>query len=289
MVPVEGTSRATAVAQASAARADVTIGELRSADAAQHAADLLANVWQTSRETTPVSAHLLQAMAHTGNYVVGVFTDAQLVGVSLAWRAGDDATELHSHISGVAEHMQNRGVGLALKLHQRAWSLNRGFTTITWTVDPLVRRNMVFNLGKLGAEVTAYMPNFYGAMNDGVNGTDDSDRLLLTWRLLSERAVAASEGGGEKPLAASWSTGHYELRVGERSQPVVMETPSSSVRRIQIPADIVALRAADLELAVAWRRALRHTLGRAVQHGWRVRTFTRDGAYIVEPRDHPLN
>jgi predicted GNAT superfamily acetyltransferase len=284
---VEAASKAAAAAREAAIQAGVSIVELRTADAAGEAADLLADVWQTARQSTPVSAHLLQAMAHTGNYVVGAYTGDKLMGASLGWRSGDDASELHSHISGVTERVQNRGVGFALKLHQRTWSLERGFSTITWTVDPLVRRNMLFNIGKLGADVTAYLPNFYGAMNDGVNGADDSDRLMVTWRLLSERAAAACGDRGKPPQHESERGGTYELRVGANGAPVV-QAASGTVRRYQIPADIVALRNADMELAAAWRRALRDTLGRVVQDGWPVRTFTREGDYVVGPGGQPI-
>ena len=44
--------------------------------------------------------------------------------------------------------------------------------------DPLVRRNARLNLVRLGADVTDYLPDFYGAMDDAVNAGDRSDRLL---------------------------------------------------------------------------------------------------------------
>ena len=78
-----------------------------------------------------------------------------------------------------------RNVGYALKLHQRAWALQRGIATITWTFDPLVRRNAYFNLAKLGVRATRYLPNFYGAMQDPINAGDDTDRLLVDWDLAS--------------------------------------------------------------------------------------------------------
>ena len=40
-----------------------------------------------------------------------------------------------------------------MKLHQRAWAAASGLTWITWTFDPLVRRNAWFNIEVLGAHV----------------------------------------------------------------------------------------------------------------------------------------
>ena len=59
-----------------------------------------------------------------------------------------------------------------------------GVSEIAWTFDPLVSRNAYFNLIKLGADAVEYLPNFYGPMLDTINGDDDSDRLLIKWRLL---------------------------------------------------------------------------------------------------------
>ena len=49
----------------------------------------------------------------------------------------------------------------------------------------------------------------------------------------------------------------------------------------RIPADIVALRAADPTLALAWRHALRDTLGAALTGGRRVGGVTREGCYVL--------
>ncbi len=89
----------------------------------------------------------------------------------------DDA--LHSHIAGRRRGLGRPHVGFALKLHQRAWALRRGVPEIAWTFDPLVSRNAYFNLVKLGARPVEYLPNFYGVMDDGINGGDETDRLLV--------------------------------------------------------------------------------------------------------------
>jgi predicted GNAT superfamily acetyltransferase len=49
-----------------------------------------------------------------------------------------------------------------------------------------------------------------------------------------------------------------------------------------VPEDIVALRRSDPTLARAWRRALRETLGDAIQRGYVVVGATRDGWYVLE-------
>lgn len=272
------TLRAVAAAARVSEHAGVAVHELDTVAAIGNAADLLAEIWETSRETPPINADVMRALAHSGNYVVGVYAGADLVGASVAFRSGSAGAELHSHISGLAPTLQNKGAGFALKLHQRAWALERGIGTITWTVDPLVRRNMLFNLAKLRADAVEYLPNFYGTMRDGINAGDQSDRLLMVWRLASARVVAASEGRDGEALAAD--AGQYLLRVGQGEAPVV-SSATGQLRRCQIPADIVALRSADPALAGRWRQALRAALGSALGSGWRIADFTRQGDYLL--------
>ena len=68
-----------------------------------------------------------------------------------------------------------------MKLHQRAWAADHGLAWVTWTFDPLVRRNAWFNIGVLGAEVHEYLVDFYGPIDDSINAGDESDRLLVAW------------------------------------------------------------------------------------------------------------
>jgi predicted GNAT superfamily acetyltransferase len=272
-----GTRAGTAAAVA-AERAGVDIRELDAARATKQAAELLSTIWQAPPESAPVSSDLLWALRHVGNYVVGAYAGERLVGVSVAFFTGDRQRQLHSHISGVAPGLQGRGVGYALKLHQRSWALWNGVEHVSWTVDPLVRRNVFFNLAKLAASVVAYLPNFYGAMADGLNAHDQSDRLSLEWSLTDERVVAACEGraaivdppGGQGLL----------LDVGPAGEPVVGDA-DAAVLVCRLPADILAIRLADPPLARAWRVALRDTLGDALRDGCRVVGVTRDGSYLL--------
>ena len=113
------------------------------------------------------------------------------------------------------------GVGFELKQHQRRWCLERGVKTIEWTTDPLVRRNAYFNLTKLGARASDYLVNFYGAMTDGLNAGEESDRLLISWELESRRAAVGSRGtrrrAGHRTPATRWSCRRAVGRAGGRT------------------------------------------------------------------------
>lgn len=186
----------------------------------------------------PIPGNLIRTIQHAGGYVFGGYDPT---GVMLAVSIGLLSTQgLHSHITGVAPTGQRRGLGFALKQHKRQWALERDFTTVTWTFDPLVRRNAVFNLHALGAHVGAYLPDHYGAMDDGVNAGDESDRLELRWDLLSPRALAAAEG--RLPLLESDLP---RAVINGASGLPVTQAVEGLPRRVQLPADIEALRRGD--------------------------------------------
>ncbi len=191
-----------------------------------------------------------------------------------------DGVYLHSHILGVDDGHRSGNVGFALKQQQRAWALERGLNKVTWTFDPLVRRNAYFNVHKLGADASEYLVRFYGTMTDGINAGDDTDRLLVEWRLDDPRVVTAARERLREPDVD---------RLGERRATVVLSEdgrvtrPSGTeVLLCATPADVVRLRREQPAAATAWRSALRDTLGAAMEDGYRVTGFTRSGWYVLE-------
>jgi predicted GNAT superfamily acetyltransferase len=285
-----GGSLADAVADAerAARRSGVRIRELTDVAAMESAYALVDGIWRPDPSNPPVTTELLRALAKAGNYLAGAYDGETLLGVTVGFFAAPSGVGLHSHVTGVAASARRRSVGYALKLHQRAWALERGITTITWTFDPLVRRNAYFNLAKLGATATEYLPNFYGAMDDSINGGDETDRLLTAWALASPDAAAACAGHPRRVDAeALRAAGAAEALTAEPSgEPRV--APATGLRPAlavaAVPPDIEAMRAEHPELAKRWRRALRAVLAEAVGSGARVTGFDRDGWYVIDRR-----
>ncbi len=142
--------------------------------------DLFDQIWGSA--TSVVGTEMIRAIGHAGGYVAAAYADGQIVGGSLGFlgrHAGQPS--LHSHVTGVLPGVRRTGLGRAMKLHQRAWAAANGLAWVTWTFDPLVRRNAWFNIGVLGAEVHEYLVDFYGPIDDAVNAGDESDRLLVAW------------------------------------------------------------------------------------------------------------
>lgn len=209
---------------------------------------VLQQVWGTTHPVANVE--LLTAVAHTGGYVAACYESGRVMGASFGFLARHEGREaLHSHVTGILPGVQHGGVGRAMKQHQREWAAERGIPWITWTFDPLVRRNAWFNVEVLGAEVVEYLVDFYGPMSDSINTQDESDRLLVAW-----------------PTDPADATSRVET--GDRH---VIPTPE----------DIVVLRRTDPERALEWRRRVRRELGDLIDAGGIVTEFTRDGEYVV--------
>lgn len=243
-----------------AAAARVTVRELDGIEELQRAEQVLGGIWGVP-DNPPLGSELMRAMRKAEGYVAGAFDGNDgggMVGVCVGFHSVPAARAMHSHIAGVVPEMAGRHAGFALKLHQRAWCLERGITLMEWTFDPLVARNAYFNLAKLGARVAEYLPDFYGSMADGINDAEDaSDRILVHWDLDSPEAASACEG-----------------------TPVEVNAEVPGVSWVAVPRDIEALRVTDPGEARAWRTKVRERLMSGLESGL-VAGFDRDNGYLL--------
>ena len=269
--------------------AGVVVKELDSLAELDAMIALFDEIWAPDPGNPSVRLDLLRAMTKAGNYASGAYDVAsgELLGACVGFFGPPSLAELHSHIAGVRPPGLGRSVGFALKVHQRAWCLRRGVRVIAWTYDPLIRRNAYFNLGKLGARPVEYLRNFYGAMEDVINGGTETDRMLVHWDLRSASVAEASSG---RPLPASFAGERARgaviaLSAGEGGQPTARlpVAGGSGSRRflVGVPADIEAMRRSEPARAAEWRTALRDVLSPLLAGGSRVTGFDRSGWYVV--------
>ncbi|MBO0842730.1 MAG: GNAT family N-acetyltransferase [Nocardioides sp.] len=252
------TSEAWAAYEKAAAASRVSIRELGGIGDLRQAEAVLAGIW--GPETPPLTAELMRALGKAESYVAGAYDGSEMVGVCVGFHSTPAARAMHSHIAGVVPAMAGRHAGFALKLHQRAWCLDHGIDLMEWTYDPLVARNAYFNLAKLGARVAEYLPDFYGPMTDRINREDQSDRILVHWRLASREVAAACAG---EPVRATASPGDVW---------------------VEVPRDVEALRVADPVQARGWRTKVREQLVTALDAGEEIAGFAKDRGYLLTGR-----
>ena len=206
---------------------------------------------------------VIVAVVHSGGYASLAISELsgkrQTVGGSLAL-VGRHDNKLHSHVTGIKGDLRNSGIGSALKQHQWAWAKENDFAAISWTFDPLVRRNAHFNFVTLGAKVVSYHRDFYGELDDAINSGDNTDRLVV------ERQVANCDVAP-----------HAETTTNEDGEEL-----------IETPEDIVALRqsgeSADEALVRKARLAQREKFESAFASSKFVRGFTADGSYVISSK-----
>ncbi|WP_117210227.1 chorismate synthase [Allorhizocola rhizosphaerae] len=216
-------------------------------DRLREVARLFNEIWRAPDGRWIFAPDLLRSLAHAGGAVHAAYEAGSLAGASVA--VFGPANTVYSLVAGV--RAPDRGIGYALKQAQRRWALGHGATVMRWTFDPLVGRNARFNLMKLGATAVAYSVDFYGPMDDGVQGMDETDRLTVQWRLDTDSPRPEFVKSGE----GVWC---------------------------QVPRDIVELRRTDPASAGRWRVAVREVMVPAFANGFVATGMTRDGWYRLE-------
>ena len=220
------------------------MAEFRLAEALQYA------VWGADDVADP--ADLMMVIQAEGGLAAGAFDGDTLIGYVFAFPTRTPHIQ-HSHRLAVLAQARGTGLGAALKWYQRDWCLARDITHLRWTFDPLRAANARLNIGVLGAQVTTYYPDYYGAM-EGINKGTPSDRLLADWHLNAAPVVARASG----------------LRLGPDGQ------------RIVIPKDFAGLMVTNPAQAAQERLRLRAALTEKLALGFAIIGFDAEHcAYIL--------
>jgi predicted GNAT superfamily acetyltransferase len=230
----------------------IEIVKLSNQKALHLARNIFDSTWKISNGTE-ITSNLLQAMVHGGAYLSGAFFGNNIIGAAFAFPATNNGLHLHSHMTAVLPEFRDKGVGYALKIDQWSWAKKKNYSHLSWTFDPLVRRNAKLNIAKLGVDISAYHPNFYGDMPDALNAGDESDRLMVSWRTDVD-APKAKE---------------------------LITNPEPGDILIEIPEDIVAIRSKNQSESMKWRRQVREQFMAAFEKNGRVIGFSAHNEYVV--------
>ena len=209
-------------------------------------------VWELD-SGSEITINLLQAMVHSGSYLSGAFIENKLVGAAFAFPATNNGLHLHSHMTAVLDEFRDQGVGYALKIDQWNWAKKQKYPYLSWTFDPLVRRNTKLNIIKLGVDISAYFPNFYGEMPDVLNAGDESDRLMVLWRTDKDEPKARE----------------------------LITHPKPDDILIEIPEDIVRIRSKNQSESMKWRKQVREQFLSAFEKNGKVAGFSANNEYVV--------
>jgi len=252
----------------------ITIRDIESVAQMKTLEKLQQDVWGwDDLDTTPLMDFII--LKELGGTLIGAFDGEHLIGFAfgfVGWH--EERVVFHSHMLAVHPDYREHGIGLRLKLAQRASALERGFEHITWTFDPLQSTNGHLNFHKLGVVASEYKVNFYGDQSSSpLHRYIGTDRLWVDWFLNSKRVanrVKAAEQMNDEAIANV-----------DRLDGLIIEVPDK----------IALLQRDDPEAARAWRDSTRAAFINALQDGYVVDDFfrvdrngNRIGCYLLVPR-----
>lgn len=222
-----------------------------------------------------VPTAILRVSQMIGGVSAGAFDDdGVMVGFVFGMTGVREGELVHwSDMLAVREPLRGLGLGERLKQYQRERVVAIGVSTMLWTFDPLQQRNAHFNINVLGAMPVSYVPDMYGA-NTGstLHGALPTDRFIVRWDLRRESGTApASAAESEAGLPLANPLGADGLPAAITAQPLRRE----DAWRVQVPADLAAVRARGPEAALRWREVVRATMTMLLSHGYAVSGFRR--------------
>lgn len=233
-------------------------------------------------ELVPLS--ILKVGQRIGGVTAGAFdASGELVGFVFGLTGVEPGGRLvhWSDMLAVRSDHRNRGIGQRLKAFQRDSLRALGVELMYWTFDPLVARNAHLNLNRLGARVTEYVPDMYGASDSPLHRGLGTDRFVVAWPLVEgpRPATSPSDGPHDAPV----------VNPGSRGEATALDRARAGARRvrIRIPSDIHAVQKVSMDDAVAWRQGTRQAFMEVTALGYGVTGFQRDadassGAYVLE-------
>lgn len=265
----------------------ITIRELATLSDYQECCRLQDETWGHGfSERVPTA--ILSVSQKIGGVTAGAFdSTGRMLGFVFGMTGIRDGVLTHwSDMLAVREEARGANLGERLKQYQRERVLELGVDVMLWTFDPLVARNAHFNVNRLGARPTEYIPEMYGSNTGSVlHGETPTDRLIVTWRLRSDRprpegADLARPGDAELPLANPLDAG---------GSPRAVDV-AGTIARIQVPRDPADMRAsAAVDRSLAWRMAVRSSFVTLMGRGLVITRFVRAHApgalpyYVLEP------
>jgi len=228
----------------------------------------------------PVPPPLQRALQDNGGLVLGAFADIYLAGCAVSLIGWDGTTLYHySHVTAVRPEYQNHHLGFRLKAYQREEVLKLGLPEIRWTFDPLLSRNALLSVRRLGSRPDRYLPHYYGQVDDAANRGLETDRLRTVWTLggpgVEERLAGRPVNAAADLERFRRSFAIVETEPGESGLrvPTAVSEPSGDSAHLEIPFDFAAVREHQPATTRPWRHAVRDAFRAAFDLGYVVDDF----------------
>lgn len=220
---------------------------------------------------------VLRSIVDTGGYVAAAYNGDRMIGAIYALVGiRDEVPYLHSEMLVVLPQDRGRGVARALKIDQRAFAIEHGFSVVTWTFDPLRGPNANLNIRRLGGEIAGYVPDMYGSL-PGFSGGWPTDQLLVEWHV-SEPLACDVVAGVDLDRRFDLSTARELTRVSVRDDGLAELdgwTPglTDPVLLLRVPPNAQEMRERDMAAVLRWRFGIRDAFLHYLDAGYEVTWF----------------
>lgn len=242
-----------------------------------------------------VPSAVLRLAQHLGGIASGAFdVDSALLGFIFGMTGVREGRLVHwSDMLAVRPDARDRGLGEALKRHQRDELVARGITRVYWTFDPLEARNAWLNFARLGARADEYVRDCYANSDSPLHAGLPTDRLIVHWQLDDARTADRLAGRTRAPSMDEASTipvinpPGRAARHGAVAADAAVAIDCADARTdldaalllLAIPARIQAIKAEDPSLAMRWRHVTRTAFEAYLPRGYSVTDASRGEAW----------
>jgi len=234
---------------------------------------------------------LMLAMIKNGGIIVAAVEEISglysgfCLGFSGQTEEGDNF--LYSHMLAIHPQFRNKGLGTLLKIKQREVASDKGYSDMKWTFDPLEIRNGYLNICKLGGNIEAYKPNYYGYMDDKINKGLPSDRFILSWDCQTDLKTLIEL---KQDQHDHWKNYSPALTWHEQGEFPIVSSVSINEKAfgllVPIPVDIEEMKTKCMEEVIKWRECVRSVMLKLLQANYKIvgvhRSDTMVNYYVLE-------
>ncbi len=226
----------------------------------------------------------LVSVQHSGGTLLGAYLDGALVGFVYGYLGmSGGSLYLFSQRMGVLPSVQSKGIGTALKLAQRELMLRQGIDLIVWTYDPLLAKNAMLNIEKLGGVVRTYVREIYGRVDNPLQAGLATDRFLCEWHLMSDRVRERIHSEHHSPSPSEWLSNrdyrliNYTNWNSELPRPIAADLElDDDILLVQVPSNIQTIKRRDLSVARGWSATTRSIFEAYFKRGYGITGFASD-------------
>jgi predicted GNAT superfamily acetyltransferase len=273
------------------------IRPLTSLDDCRSVAALEKTVWGYADAEDVVPPPVLIVSIKRGGILLGAFDDAgEMKGFVYSIPGIKDGRLIQwSHMLGVSPDARATGLGVGLKLAQRARALDMGIDLIEWTYDPLQTLNAHLNFARLGVVVEEYEENIYGESSSPLHRGTPTDRFVAEWHVREPHVERRIASGGSPLVRDASVAGAPVVNPSEPSgawlRPGRVDLTLDARRLlVEIPEGFSDMQRVEPALALDWRLATRAAFQTYFGRGYRAVDFFRApqagrGHYLLARQD----